>query len=300
MQDKKYIQFKKERELGEILTDTFKFIRENFKTLFKALLKFTGPAFLLLVLALAYYSYSTIYQSKSLFSLLDAGQTPEEVLGYSGGLIILGVIFLMLAVTLYYAFLYATVQYFIKSYINHQGEVDFNEIKAGVRQNWGRFLGLSLLAGLITFVATLCCFIPGIYVFVPLSLVFSIFVFDDLSVTESISYSFSLIKNNWWMTFLTLLLILVIFYLINIIVQLPAMIYMLVKMFAVSKEVSSTDPNAVLDWVYLSLSLIGSIAQYIIYGMVSIATVFIYFNLNEKKHHTGAYETIEQLGNTEN
>lgn len=296
MENKNYIQFKKERELGEVLTDTFKFIRENFKPLLKALLKFAGPSFLLLIFALTYYYYTTIYQSKSVFSLLQADQNPLAS-GYFGGLI-LGVTMLMVAAAIYYAFLYATIQYFVKSYIDHQGEIDFDEIKKGVNQNWGRFLGLSFLVGIITFVATLCCIIPGVYVFVPLATVFSIFVFDELSVGESISYSFSLIKNNWWMTFLTLLLIIVIFYLINIVFQIPAMIYMMVKMFTVSKQVSVADPSAMFDWVYLSLTLVSSIIQYIIYGMVSIATVFIYFNLNEKKHHTGAYETIDHLGNT--
>ena len=70
----KYIQFKRERDLGEILSDTFKFIRENYKPLLKALLKYTGPVFLLQLFALGYYSYVSVGQGNNLFTSGIVGQ----------------------------------------------------------------------------------------------------------------------------------------------------------------------------------------------------------------------------------
>jgi hypothetical protein len=43
------IQFKKQRDIGEIITDTFKFIREEWKPLGTLILKITGPALFVLV-----------------------------------------------------------------------------------------------------------------------------------------------------------------------------------------------------------------------------------------------------------
>ena len=48
-----YINFRRHRELGEVITDTFKFIRENYKLLFKLIFKIAGPAFAILILCMA-------------------------------------------------------------------------------------------------------------------------------------------------------------------------------------------------------------------------------------------------------
>ena len=52
-----YINFKRQRELGEVISDTFKFLRENYRLLFKMIFKIAGPAFVVLVLAMGYYYY---------------------------------------------------------------------------------------------------------------------------------------------------------------------------------------------------------------------------------------------------
>ena len=38
-----YIEFKKQRELGDILTDTFAFLRSEFKPFFTTFFKIVGP-----------------------------------------------------------------------------------------------------------------------------------------------------------------------------------------------------------------------------------------------------------------
>ena len=52
------------------------------------------------------------------------------------------------------------------------------------------------------------------------------------------------------------------------------------------------------DWGYTIFSAIGMIGQYLGYTMMAIATVFVYYNLNEKKNLTGTIEQIENLGDT--
>ena len=45
------------------------------------------------------------------------------------------------------------------------------------------------------------------------------------------------------------------------------------------------------------VNVLTSIIQYIVYSISPIGIALIYFNLNEKQHFTGTYETIENLGN---
>ena len=58
MENHSYIEFKEERDLGSILSDTFKFLRENWKSYFLTVLKICGPALLVFMTAFGFYMYS--------------------------------------------------------------------------------------------------------------------------------------------------------------------------------------------------------------------------------------------------
>ena len=98
------------------------------------------------------------------------------------------------------------------------------------------------------------------------------------------------------MTFATFLVLGILYYIIAIIFQVPQYIYFFIKGFAMAEEFSGSDPSSMFDWVYMSLSTVGMIANYLLQSILIIGTVFVYFNLNEKKHFSGTMETIDQLG----
>jgi hypothetical protein len=135
-----------------------------------------------------------------------------------------------------------------------------------------------------------------VYLSVPLALVFSIYVFLNMSVGDSITESFSLVKNEWWSSFFTFFVIYIIVYLIGMVFQIPALIYTIFKAFTQSQEVSGGDVSQIFDWIYVTLSVIASAASYLFYGIIVIASAFVYFNLNEKKNQTGTLEQINTIG----
>ena len=52
-----YIEFKKKRELGEVLSDTFAFLRSQFKPFFTTFFKIVGPYLLVMMICLGLYMY---------------------------------------------------------------------------------------------------------------------------------------------------------------------------------------------------------------------------------------------------
>src|SRR5690625_7732558 len=64
------IDFKRERDLGDILGDTFKFIRYNYKSLFKVIFRLTGPVLLIVLIALMANIYF-IAEMASPFSVFE-------------------------------------------------------------------------------------------------------------------------------------------------------------------------------------------------------------------------------------
>ncbi len=283
MHNDQSIQFKKQREIGDIITDTFKFIRENYKLLLSYILKTTGPFFLILVLAVGYYTYSV------------AGSPFEN---FSGGIGNFIVSFLVMvgALLLFYSALYGTILHYIKIYISNKGTVPEAEVKAGVQRDFFKLLLLSFLSGILIIAGFILLVIPGIFVLVPLSIAGAVLVFKNYSVSESISYCFTLVKDHWWITFITLFIIGILVYIIGLVFQVPLIIYTVIKTLTAVQEGSMANPELFRDWIFISLQIFSSIIQYLLSIITIIAIAFIYFNLNEHKHLTGTYETIEKLG----
>ena len=293
--ENQYINFKKQREIGQIINDTFKFLRENYKLLFGLIFKIAGPAFLILLLCVGYYLYLSI----GMFETLET--SPNMI--FSGDFltpqIFLALFIMLVALMIYSSLLYGTVLHFIKSYIENKGIVDESEVKYGVRHSIWELIGTTFICGIMVFFGLMLCFFPGIYLMVPLSLTFSILIFDKLGVIDSISHCFTLIRGNWWVTFATLFVIWLLIYIIGVIFSLPAVFYSLFKGFTMAEEGTMANPSSLFDWVYLALNLLSSVAQYLLYSIMVIASAFVYFNLNEKKNFTGTMESIDNLGKRE-
>lgn len=282
------IEFRQQRELGDIITDTFKFIRQNFKPLFSAIFKIAGPVFLILLLAIGYYSYLGMDFFENPFL------TNEPVINWEIYLISLFILFSSLLA--FYVLLYGTVLHYINSYIKNAGVADYSEVVSGVKKDFGRILGLLLLGGIITVFGLLLCILPGIYVWVPISLAPAMLIFARTSVIDSISYSFSLVTDNWWTTFFTLFVITLLVYIIGMVFQFPLMIYFFIKALTMSQEGSAANPADLIDWVYVFFNVLSSLFQYLLSVIVIVASAFIYHSLDEKKHGTGSYERISNLG----
>lgn len=279
-----YIRFKKQRELGDILTVTFKFIRENYRQLFRNIIKLVTPFFLILVAALSYYTFTVV-----------GGPLEAITTGVANFLISFSI--LAAALLLFYAALYGTILHYIKSYVENKGVVNDDQVKQGVQQDYLKLVLLSLISAILLIAGLMLFVIPGIYLMVPLSMAVAILVFKECSASEALSYSFDLIKNHWWMTFLTLLVVWLLVYIIGLVFQVPLIIYMVIKTFTMVQEGSTADPSAFTDWPFLVLNVLSSLIQYLLSTITIISLAFIYFNLDEHKNLTGTFETIDNLGN---
>lgn len=285
------IQFQKQRELGDLITDTFKFIRENFKPLFKIIFKVTAPVFVILLLAIGYYSYLGMDLMSNPFLVSDMEIDYE--------LYFIAIFILMSALLAFYVLLYGSVLHYIKSYIRHSGVVNETEVYSGVKSDFGSMLGLLLLVGIISVAGFVLCVLPGIYVWVPLSIAPAIMIFSRSSVFDAIGDAFNLIKNSWWTTFFSLFVITLLVYIIGLIFQFPLTIYYFIKTLTMSQEASVANATNIVDWVYVFFNVLSSLFQYLLSVIVIIASAFIYYSLDEEKHATGSYERISNLGSSE-
>ncbi len=284
---KETIDFKQQRELGTIITDVFKFVRIEGKELGGLILKITGPALLAVIFSYVYYTQSTLGNFEAIFMQQEFSNN-----------ILLSLFLLFGSVVVFYALIYSTVLLYIKSYVANQGHVQVETVSREIKEYFWSMLGLNLLTGIIVAVGIIFCVLPGIYLMVCLTLAFPILIFERNDIGAAISNSFKLIKEEWWNTFATLFVIYILYSIITMIFQLPQLLYMFVKGFTMSNEVSG-NPFEFIDWVSITLDVIAMVAGYLMFTFILISIAFVYFHLNEKKNFTGTLENIDKLGQRE-
>lgn len=287
--------FRKERDFGEIITDSFSFFSQNYKTILQLFLKYVGPFVILTVIGNVYYQYKT----GDMFSDISvmAGD-PDMVLNSFTDNIFALLLFLVSAVVSSVA-MYAVILHIIKSYVKNNGEILEEEVSGGLKGDFLKIIGFSILAGIVTIFGTMLCILPGIYLGVVLFLGVSIMVFEDMSILDAFSKCFTLIKDNWWITFATILVFSILIGILSFVFQIPAFIYSMVETFTTIRQ--AQDPSAMgeiyQDWVYLLFAAIGAIGEYFLSLFTIIMSALIYFNLSEKRDFTGTYDRIENIGN---
>ncbi len=273
-----YIRFQQKRELGEILSDSFAFIRQNLKPLFRVLVKTSGIPFLILLFSQAYYQYMI---------LVDG---PQSIFG-SG---IIALLVLLLATLFYYGFSSSTLLQFVRHYEAGKGQVVESEVINHAKASTGNMILLFIVTYLLFIVGLVFLIIPGIYLIVPILLSFPLLILRNLSVGNALSQAFSLCKGNWWVTFGTLFVIGLILGIASFIFQAPAIIFQTAVPLFGDMDFSNgfSSPFAI---IFILLTAVGSSASYVFYLIMIIAIAFVYYDLDEEQNKTGLKERINQL-----
>ncbi|MUH37016.1 hypothetical protein D9O36_14285 [Zobellia amurskyensis] len=286
---KQFIEFKKQREMSQILSDTFGFLRNEFKTFFGVFFKIIAPYLVVMLISYGFY----MFQIGDLMNFSVSGS--NSIL--SGITVFFVALIFLLATVTTYVMAQATTLFYIKSYIKNNGTIDFSEIKENVYDSFWKFIGLGFLVAICVGFGFLFCLIPGIYLYVPLVLSFSILAFDGKGVSDAFSDSFTLVKEYWWVTFASLFVVGIIVMVTSYAFALPATIYTYAKMGILSGEIDAEN-FTVADPISIILGIISTLAQFLLNIISVVASVLIYFDLNEKKNFTGTYERIKNLGGT--
>jgi hypothetical protein len=288
-----YQEFKQVREFGDLFSDTFAFISNHWKSFFGGFFKLAWPY---IVIALIGNTYYQVDVTDNFFGqALSNSQNPFSFfIEFIPSIFLLGISSFLLTVVSY-----AYVNLYIKAFIENKEEIDLKSIQDELYSKLLSVMGLQLLVILSIIAGSIICFLPGIYLLVPLSFALSVYLFENKSVTDAYAHTFQLIRDNWWITFAAILVMSILIAVAGGIFQLPVVLYTMIK---TATSVQETDPQQAInslstDNVIVTLNAIASFASYVFNLAFIIMTVYIYFNLNERQFGTGSFEQIDELGN---
>jgi len=279
------------RDFGEIINDTFTFIRQNFKPLLKYFFIFCG--FFILVTA----SMTILLQIKAV-NLVDNydPNSFDQANGFTRVFSLLWVyLVLALFLVLQYVAINVTILCFITLYKQKKNIIPTPEEMWGyIKYFYLRILGSTIILYLLIGVGMVFCILPGIYLSVVFVLVPPIMIMENTSFGYAFNKSFRLIKDNWWVTFGVIVVISIILYVINLAVSIPSMVLGAGNVFLhiTKRSASLSLPVAILT------ALVDSIS-YFFHILMIVAVSLCYFNLAETKEGTGLMERINQFGTTD-
>ncbi len=279
------VQFKQERDFGEIFNAIFAFIRQEHKKFGKMLLYHVLP--FLLVMGIL-----TVITQRANLKIISQSYYDQSPMGMLARMNIYTFLTVLWALLSHVIILSNTYSYITLYVTKGKDGFTLKEVWSMAQSKFLLVIGVSIVVGLIVAFGTLLCIIPGIYLGVYLSLIFAILFYENQGFSEAFSRCFDLVKHNFWNTLLVLLVVYVVVYLITIVLSLPA-ILMGIGSALTSIKANTSEINFSLG--LLILDAFTTIISYLLFTVSYIAIAFQYFNLVEKKEKPSLEQKIENI-----
>ncbi|MGY4383619.1 hypothetical protein ACVWYN_000638 [Pedobacter sp. UYP24] len=273
------LEFKKQREFGEIIGDSFLFIKQNFKPMGKVLLYLCG--FFILASTVSSIAFALngnvamTYGAKPM-----AAYEKMFSINYALAMLFLFATYTAITVTgLCYMALY----------------IEKGNLPPSVEEVWSYFkyfymrvFGSSFLIMLAMIVAFACCIIPGLYVFPALSIFYSVMIFENGSFRYSFRRAFKLANLNWWATAAAIFILCIITYAAMLVPAIPSIIVSMASAFSPgAKSVNTT--------LVIFSTILSQISQVLtVFPLIGVS--LCYFNLVERLESGGLLGRIQQMG----
>jgi hypothetical protein len=291
------INFKQERDFGDLFNATFSFISHEFKRLALAVLYFVVPVLLLASIALTVYSI----KSQEMMQALAQSHTekPNLLAIFSGIASLWGYIaFAMIIGLIAYTLLLGTVYGYIKLYIQNGPEgFTMNDVWKQITTHFLGIMAATFITGLVIGVGFIFCVIPGIYLGVALSVVICIMVFEEVDFSTAFGRSIKLINKNWWQTFAVIIIATIILYILTIFISLPSLLFGFKSFF---KNIKNGQPlTSDLSIGYYIANTITQLLTHILMVVPTVISAFIYYSAVEKVEKPSLIEKIGQINDHE-
>lgn len=280
------IEFKKRRDFGQVINNTFTFMRQNLKPLIKIYFTFCGLFVLASMLTMLLQQYKMV-------NVINTGIVNRY--GKSSGLgSIYGIEYflsLLFSMASYVSMSVAILSY-VAVYVQKGNQTPTtDEVWGYFKYYFFRIFGSSIVLIILLCIAFMFCLVPGFWLFPYVAMMFPIMVIENGSLGYSFSRSFKIIKDNFWITFGTLAVVWIIVSACMSMIVLPTSLFNMIGMF------THKTPH-----MSLTLTMITTVLQSLcqVFTIIPIITISLaYFSLVEQKESPGLMERISNFGITE-
>jgi len=278
------LELRKTRDFGQIINDSFSFLKENFRQLVIPLLIICG-FFIIIGTITSVFQYTGMMNLYGGFFRSDVNS--YEVSSYTTTYV-LSVIFNAVIALLLQACIHLVTLCYISVCLQKGGDKPtFEEVWGYFKYYILRVIGSGFLIVMLTIAGALLCILPGIYLSIVLSLVIPIIVIENASFSYAFNKSFKLIKDNWWFTFGVIFITSLIVGVISSVANVPLTIVGVGAKFFTQK--TFTLPLIIIFSALRNILMLA-------YTLPVIAIALCYFSLSEQKEGLGLLDRIDKFG----
>ncbi|MEO6524734.1 MAG: hypothetical protein ABIN91_23820 [Mucilaginibacter sp.] len=259
------------REFGDIISDSFVILKQNFQPLLKAYLVICGPFLVTGILVTIMFNSQNSYagSSTSLFSFWGLLSFVFNILDYT-------------------ALILTTLSYLVFYKEKGNQAPTIMEVWGYFRYYFFRVVGTQFLLTFGLIMGIIMCFIPGIYLLPILGLVIPVMVVENANAEYSIKRAFKIIKGNWWMVFgVILLLSIIVSTIFIVIIVIPAVIFYGGTEWLTGKSMST--PLNIAEAIIIHISQI-------LWMLPIIGLTLVYYTLTEQKESNSLINRIKMFG----
>jgi hypothetical protein len=290
MQHNAPVVFRQVRDFGQIINDTFNFLKQNWRPLGRAIAIICLPA----AVIAGFLMGKTLGDMQLWLQDISGGGAvgdPFNSVMANMGLIILGYGLFAIA----YFVLVAIVHEYLRAY--HLGEhhgITPGELWDRAKGQIGTYFGVTFLSGLLIIIGFMMCFLPGFYPLTVLALVQVCHAMERTSVGGSLTRSNNLVMHQFWPTLGLVIVIYLINWVLNTAITLPFSIAG--AMFELNKAGVIGDGEGLPFWYGIFMALQTSVqlmVSMLLYPVVATAMCLKYFTLVEEHEGAGLQERIQ-------
>jgi hypothetical protein len=263
--------------LGEVLDRTFKLYRNHF-WLFAGITAL--PSGVLLILRLANSAWTVARTGRVI-----PGQLPT----FGATSVVIGILTIVIS-SCFFMVMMAFAQsatIFAVSDIYLGGSAGLRESYKRVGTKGFRMFGLILLVGLSCGVGFLLLFVPGVILACRMAVSGPVCMLEDASAGRSIDRSFGLTKGHGFQIFVIFLLILLLYYVVALLFQLP---FLFMLGVAVQAHRGLSFP------LLLGMNIATFVSEVLIWPVATISMALMYYNLRVRKEAFDLQHQMATLG----
>ncbi|MCY1719140.1 hypothetical protein OU798_02235 [Prolixibacteraceae bacterium Z1-6] len=272
--EQKEIQFRKKRELGVIISDSFEFLKLEIKPISRLILIYVLPFVVL-------YAFGQVYLQRNVLSAIDL--TDQEKLMANIGPFYLNMFLFLFFGLFIQSLLVGTYYSYIEAYLKlGKGNFNLSDISAKFFANSLLAMGANLVFAVIVFFGIIMCFLPGIYFANTFSLLLIIFIYEKKGLGDALSRSWKLVNTQWWNTLILNLLAIVMIWAVSMLISIPTMV------MGISKNLFSsefTNPVDYPQWYWIVTGITAAVSTLLMIIPFTFQA-FQYFNLEERENPT--------------
>jgi len=260
------IELNRSREFGDIISDTFAFAKQNFKSLLKPYFVIGGLLLITDILISAWVN--TNRGDASITTLAGLGELFFDFINH----------IVLTLVTLSYLAVYRQ---------KDNQPADTIEVWGYFKYYFFRVLLAQIVLVIFAVIGFFFCFLPGVYLSVVFSLITPIMVMENGSIRYSFDKAFKIIKENWWLTFGAILLIVIVTVMIMLIIMLPAMIIYGGTQWLTGEKLDTF--AGILQSIMINLCQL-------LWIIPVITITLVYYSLTEEKEGNSLIDRINSFG----